>query len=273
MIQLPHLPKKELLEYLVKNKAAIMAQKSASIKYADAVSSVAFYSGLSKADSAVKAEEIMTEATKLVVKAVINTTKLFDSHGDVHIDGLWNKSLKESKAKFLVKEHKFSFDGIISDQVKASVETMSWKDLGFNYKGDTQALLYESTIVKEESPDMFKRYATGKVNQHSVGMRYIKYALAIGDPRYKEEYKVWEKYYEDVANKDDIEEYGYFYAVTEAKDIEGSAVVKGSNFATPTISVEAKTAAGTATAENEPTEPKLFTPEMVKNFYNPIKHV
>jgi hypothetical protein len=40
-----------------------------------------------------------------------------------------------------------------------------------------------------------------------------------------------------VANKSDIESEGYFWAVTEAKIIEGSAVLKGSNYATPTISV------------------------------------
>jgi len=30
----------------------------------------------------------------------------------------------------------------------------------------------------------------------------------------------------------------FFWAVTEAKNIEGSAVVKGSNFVTPTFSVQ-----------------------------------
>ena len=48
---------------------------------------------------------------------------------------------------------------------------------------------------------------------------------------------IWDKYINQVINRDASEEQGYFWAVTEAKVIEGSAVVMGSNYATPTISV------------------------------------
>jgi hypothetical protein len=40
-----------------------------------------------------------------------------------------------------------------------------------------------------------------------------------------------------IANQTKADECGYFFAVTEARVIEGSAVVRGSNIATPTISV------------------------------------
>ena len=39
------------------------------------------------------------------------------------------------------------------------------------------------------------------------------------------------------ANPEVAEEYGYFWVVGEAKDREGSAVVLGSNFVTPTLEV------------------------------------
>ena len=39
-----------------------------------------------------KAEQLPATAKKLKVRSVINTTKIFDSHHDVHIDQLWNKS-------------------------------------------------------------------------------------------------------------------------------------------------------------------------------------
>lgn len=54
----------------------------------------------------------------------------------------------------------------------------------------------------------------------------------------KEEKAVWDKYYPDIVNKEDVDERGYFLAVKEQKIIENSAVLKGSNPATPTISVE-----------------------------------
>ena len=56
----------------------------------------------------------------------------------------------------------------------------------------------------------------------------------------------WDKYYSEVANKEIADEKGYFWAVTEAKVIEGSAVVKGSNQYTPTLEIEAE--------KTEPTE-------------------
>src|SRR5690606_2655782 len=86
---------------------------------------------------------------------------------------------------------------------------------------------------------MFEKYVKGKVKNHSVGMRYVKAFLAINEPRYKEEYEIWEKYYPQIANKSVADERGYFFAVTEAKVVEGSAVLKGSNEYTPTTSIEA----------------------------------
>jgi hypothetical protein len=57
---------------------------------------------------------------------------------------------------------------------------------------------------------------------------------------YKEEKEIWDKYIDQVANIKAAEENGYFFAVTEAKIIEGSAVPIGSNTVTPTLDVESK---------------------------------
>lgn len=230
---------KKLFDWLVQNKSLLINQKKSVVKHADAVS---FYAPLIINDTntgVVKAEAaaIPDSATKLKVRSIINTTKLYDSHGDVHIDGLWNKSLKETKDNYLVNQHDFSFEGIISDNVHAFAKTYTWKELNADYKGSTQALVYDSVLTKEDAGDMFDRYRKGKVKNHSVGMRYVKLFLAINDDRYREEFDTWEKYFDDIANKDDVEAVGYFWAVTEAKNIEGSAVVRGSNFITPTESV------------------------------------
>lgn len=238
MISIPEFPEKSLLiDWLIENKSALIAQKKSTIKHADAMS-ISYQFISDKGDSVIKADAIPAEVTKIKVRSIINTTKIFDSHGDVHIDQLWNKSLKETKDHYLVKEHNFSFDGIISENVKAFVKQMTWQELGFNFSGSTQALVYDSVISKEESPDMFERYRQGRVKQHSVGMRYVKIELAVNDERYEKEFAAWEKYYNIIVNKNDVDAIGYFWAVTEAKNIEGSAVVRGSNWATPTQSVQ-----------------------------------
>lgn len=228
----------ERIDWLIANKGALLAQKKANIKYADAFSHGAVL--LTEKGETTKAEAIPATATKIKVRSIVNTTKILDSHGDVHIDQLWNKSLKETKDHFLVNQHNFSFEGIISDDVKAFAKQIAWKDLGYEYEGNTQALVYDSVIDKSDSPEMFERYRRGKVKQHSVGMRYVKTELAVNDERYEKEKAVWDKYFDVIVNKADAEHLGYFWAVTEAKNIEGSAVVKGSNFATPTFSIEEK---------------------------------
>lgn len=239
MITIPNFEtKEERIDWMISNKAALTAQKKSMIKHADAISFMVPLIS-EKGDSVIKADAIPETATRIKVRAIINTTKLFDSHGDVHIDQLWNKSLKENKENYLVNQHNFSFEGIISDDVKAFVKQMTWKELGFGgYEGTTQALVYDSIIDKADSPDMFERYRRGKVKNHSVGMRYIKVEMAVDDDRYEKEKAVWDKYYPVIANKADVDEAGVFWAVTEAKNIEGSAVVKGSNFVTPTFSVQ-----------------------------------
>jgi len=105
---------------------------------------------------------------------------------------------------------------------------------------------------------MFGQYAKGYVKEHSAGLRYIQLELAINsDAEWdKEEKAVWDKYYNDIVNKEDVDEYGYFWAVTEQKIIEGSAVVKGSNFATPTILVEPVTDTSTAKEDSDNSTPK-----------------
>lgn len=71
-------------------------------------------------------------------------------------------------------------------------------------------------------------------------MRYVQLFLCIDsdDREYREEKDNWEKYIAEVANRQEADTNGYFWAVTEAKLVEGSAVPLGSNWATPTQSVK-----------------------------------
>ena len=229
--------KEDLFDHLIENKTLLISQKKSEYKKADAISCII------EGDTNKATANIPADINKIQVRSIINTTKLMDSHSDVHIDGLWKKSLRETKDLMLLQEHKMLFDHVISDQVKAFTETMSWKSLGFGrFKGDTQALVFDSLVEKSRNEFMFNQYLKGFVKNHSVGMRYVKLFLAINSEsiEHKEEKEVWDKYFNVIANFKDAESQGFFWAVTEAKVVEGSAVVKGSNFATPTESVEAK---------------------------------
>lgn len=240
---------------IVKNKAILIAQKKAAIKYADGC---AYDSSI--AVVANKAE-INEDTTELTVQAAINTTNILDSHDDVHIKGLWKKSLKENKMIMHLQEHKMTFDSIISDgkDLKASAKSMTFKELGYKFEGETQVLFFESIVKQDRNLYMFKQYKDGHVQNHSVGMRYVKLFLAVNDKDYKEEKAIWDKYYPTIANKEAADAQGYFWAVTEAKVIEGSAVPIGSNQVTPTISIEGAGKTTPKTIEPEQSTQKINT--------------
>lgn len=251
----------ELFDFLIKNKSILIAEKKFGVKFSDSIS-FGLQSNTNKASN-----NSSSDVDTITVKSVINTTNLMDSHSDVHIKGIWNKSLKETKDIYLLQEHEMKFDKIISDEVKASVETMNWSDLGSNLKGETQALIFESTIKRDRNEFMFKQYQKGFVKNHSVGMRYVKIELAINSDKewYQEEKKIWDKYIGEVANIKEAEANGYFWAVLEAKVIEGSAVPMGSNKITPTLTVENKSIE--PSEDTQKTEPPTGTQKAKSNIY------
>lgn len=265
------------LKWLYENRKELSAQRKSITKEADSISSVSFV--VNERGEALKAEDIPVESNKIKVKVVINTTGLFDSHSDVHIPGIWKKSLSETKIFYLVNQHLFNFNGILSDEVKAYTEDVAWKDLGVQgLEGKTQALIFEATLDKDsawfensENKKIFKLYKSGKIRNHSIGMRYIKDYLCINSDEYPEEKANWDKYYPYVANKEEADKKNFLWAVTEGKIIEGSAVVRGSNWVTPTQSVEnIEVEADKTTPTPEPL--KDTQKEKQKVFINPNLH-
>jgi len=230
--------KDELFKFLKDNKDTLERQKKAQTKHAD---SVLFIDNINTIEVN-KAIGDGENPNELKVKVVINTTNILDSHGDVHQVGIWKKSISENKNILFLQEHRMVFDKIISDgnDLDIGVETISWKELGFNFDGTTQALVFEATIKRDRNEEMFKQYANGWVKEHSVGMRYVQLVLCVNSDKeyYGAEKEAWDKYLPTIVNKEDAEDRGYFYAVKEAKIIEGSAVPKGSNPVTPTLEVK-----------------------------------
>jgi len=229
---------KDLFKFLVENKHLLITSKKAAIKHADAVICKNLW--VDKDGKISKAAPTKTDTGKIQVVSVINTTNLMDSHDDVHIPGLWNRNLKTNQPLYLTEEHDLSFRGVISRNVKASVQQMTWKSLGADYKGKTEALIFTSIIEEVRNKFMYDLYKADEVPNHSVGMQYVDLKLAINDEEFKDEFANWNTYIDEVANKDDAEANGFFWPVLEAKVVEGAAVIRGSNWITPTLEVDAK---------------------------------
>ena len=99
-LEIPNLKGKELFEFLIKNEKSLIAQKKFELKKGDA-----FHFGNSietDKGKTVKANTPLSEDKNTIdVVSVINTTYWFDSHSDVHIDGIWKKSISEAKDFYL----------------------------------------------------------------------------------------------------------------------------------------------------------------------------
>lgn len=248
--------KEELFKALVDNKKELISIKKSVTKNADAVSFGYIDTSIKIDVSKEDMQGQINEPDQLNVKVVINTTNFLDSHGDVHVNGIWNKSVKDNATFLHLQEHERDFDKVITDTAKGYVKSMTWKQLGLSYEGKTEALIFESNIDKKRNEFMLNQYANGWVKNHSVGMRYVQLELAINsEAEWDKEYKtLWDEYYSIIANKEVADERGYFWVVKEAKIIEGSAVVMGSNSATPTLENKDFEAVLDDTSKTEPSE-------------------
>jgi len=219
---------------LVKFEPNIVDLKKAAIKESEGVTALYF----SKESGSEKSLDFVKEG---YVYPVINTTNFLDSHGDVHFPNIWNKSLKDKARKiFYVLEHKLSIDNVIAypNDVNAFVKNIEWSDLGYNFKGETQALIYEIPLNKIRISQVKQLFEDKTPFENSVRMRYINMELAIDtkNPDLAKNKAIWDNYIDQISNKELASQSGYFWAVTEASiEKEGSLCLFGSNSATPVI--------------------------------------
>lgn len=175
------------------------------------------------------------------VYPVINTTKYLDSHDDLHLDGMWKVSAEQQTGKtYLLINHELSVGKVISQpkDVEIMIKSMPWKDLGKDFEGETEALIFASKLTESSNKDGFNSYKNNDPVEHSIRMQYVKMELAINSTEegLEEEKAEWDKHYPSIANKGQANERGYFWAIYEAKIYkEGSMVLAGSNDATPTL--------------------------------------
>lgn len=242
MITIPGFANKaQLYEYLRENKSLLIKAKKSEMKQADGVNCIIV--DINQANGTVTkalGNPNILNSDKYSLNVVINATNYLDSHLDVHIPGIWKKSIKEQKDQSFLQEHIMRFDHVISDSVKAFTQMMSWKDLGYDYPGQCEALIFAVEAERKRNEFMAEQYANGWVRNHSVGMNYVQLFFCMNSESKwdVEEKDNWDKYYPQIVNQDTADDYGFFWSVTEAKCIEGSAVVRGSCPATPAISIE-----------------------------------
>lgn len=258
---------------LVANKAQIIALKKSVTKHADP----SLNSLPDKTDAAFKVVTTTVndnEVEGIIKRTVVgNTYGWFDSHKDVHIPGIFTKSISENKNVFHLHDHLYQLAAKVGTPTRVYEQSISLESLGLNKVGFASCLLMDSEIKKDYNPMIYNEYLTKQINQHSVGMIYQKLFLCIPNADYKEEFANWNTYKSYVINLADAEENGYFWAVTEAKLVEISCVLKGSNELTPTINVKENEPPVGTQEQIEPvtttqTEVKSQKLKVIKNQFN-----
>lgn len=232
--------KQELFKHLRDNHDRLIKNKKAALKFTDSAPSFN-YTLLQNKNNTTKELSSYSWMKEGYVYAVINTTNYLDSHNDVHLDGIWNKSAVEQNGKTLwIVNHDLSIGSEVAYEkdVNIMIQKMSFRDLGFDSDKNTEALIFEvkqDAIINENILDrILKNIAT----QHSIRMQYIELVFCMdSDAEEDREYKVnYDKYAPSVANYEKVKDQMYFWGVKVAAiKHEGSSVVAGSNDITPML--------------------------------------
>ncbi|MBQ19144.1 MAG: hypothetical protein CMD31_00155 [Flavobacteriales bacterium] len=224
----------EMFKALKANKATLTAQKKAQIKTKKNTSVLGFM------DMKTKAVKGIPDMDDDHIYPIISNTNYLDGHKDVHMNQSMNRTAKNQNGKvYYVADHKLEVDSIIATpkNVEVMLVEMDWKDLGRNYEGKTECLIFKIAKTDIMHEKFMKLIDKGESLQNSIRMQYVTLDMAINsqDSDFEDEYKVYLEVYPTIANKGDFEEIHYFWAVRELKIfMEGSAVLFGSNDATPT---------------------------------------
>jgi len=216
------------IEEIIKNKEELIKLKKAEVKTVKGG-----ISSITKTNATIKG--VFKDNDNSLERTIVGNTYLWmDSHDDVHAKGCFTKSVKENKNIFHLHDHEFKITSKVGEPKKTYEEDIAWKDLGVNKSGMTQALFMDTEIFKDYNSQIFNEYKAGRINQHSVGMQYTKIDLAVNDEAFEKEFKTWNDNIDTLGNPEKANEKGFFWLVREAKLIEISAVLMGSNELTPT---------------------------------------
>jgi hypothetical protein len=227
--------KSDLLAFVKANKTDLIEMKRHQIKFTDAFGTSIFEQKTTKALNT----SYQDDPDSGVIKRTIigNTYNWLDSHDDVHVEGIFTKSINERKDKIWhLHDHLHQITAKVGKPMQIYEKQLHWADLGVSKNAMTTSLFMDSEISKQMNPAIFNDYLKNDINQHSVGMVYVKVEVAMDDEGEKEEFSNWNKYLPILGNPDRAIKQGYFFVIKEAKLIEISAVLEGSNELTPTVS-------------------------------------
>ncbi len=231
---------KDLYKFLIEHKSQLILQKKSILKKTDPITAAPEYFYV-KGDSVTKAasSEISPDATTVRVKVIANTALWCDSQMDVLLPDCWKRSIKQNKSQIPhIHDHLHESDSDVGDVVDIYSMEMQLSDFGINKSGVTQSLIFETDIRKSYNEKIFNKYKAGKMNQHSIGLQYLKIELAVNDEESEKEHDFWNKYIDQVINREYVEEKGYFWVVPEIKLMENSCVLFGANSLTHTLEVK-----------------------------------
>ena len=230
--------KEDILLALKEDKEGLFAAKLSQKKFTDSISvnTVVKDPKVTKLDSS----SAPTKST-VDVTVVCNAAWFCDSQMDVITGTAYDESVKNKGTNIPhIADHRQSSTAHVGDVTSVYTKDMPLRELGLDVEGTTTALIMESTVRKDYNEDVFKFYANGKINQHSIGLRYVDIKIAVNNntEEYAEELAVWDEYYPKVINKEVVDKKGYFWVVENMDILENSCVLFGANSLTPTLSVK-----------------------------------
>lgn len=233
----------KLISFLMANKSELIAQKCAFPIKSEGNNYPYITAKKSKVVSNKAAGEqavLIDDNGELDIVAIANAANFIDTQMDMLLPDCWKKTIKESGPTgknriYHLKDHNQKIDGVIGKINNIYSQDYSLTDLGLSMIGTTQCLVMESTVKEALNDKCFDMYSSKMINQHSIGLQYVKMDIAVNDPNYPAEFAVWNKYYSQVINKDVANKCGYFWVIYEIKLLEVSAVLWGANELTPCV--------------------------------------
>ena len=255
--------KQEMFKELKANKDEIIGLKKSAIRKSQQVHLVLKSKDGKKADT----DSILELGDS--VKVAMNTTNYFDFDKDVLLSGSWNKTAKEQNGKtYHVINHDLKIGSIVAypKDVEVSVETHLWKSLGKGFEGETDVLVFVSKMTDKTNKDAFLAYRDKEDVEHSIRLQYTEIELAFKSDEVedKEENALYEKYYPQIANKEDVDKDEYFWAVKLARIYkEGSTVLFGANDATPQLSNKESSSSSHLRKESGSSQQEVDTQEEI----------
>jgi hypothetical protein len=263
--------KQELFAYLATNEKRLTAEKrfKPTKKYVDfgTVSDTPTKTATTKADG--QPLQVSESEEDSIERTIIgNTFGWCDSQMDVLFSGCATKSIKENGAKgkdliYHLQDHETCMEDRVGYLGDIYEREFSLTDLGLNMAGTTKCLVFDTSVKKYLNESLYYQYRDGKVKQHSIGLQYVKIFMCINDPNQGEFFTNWNKYFQDVINKDTVLASGYFWAVTEIKLFEVSSVLWGSNGLTNTLEPEQKNSEPAQKATQNISQPTVEVTDVV----------